>query len=190
MIRKTLLAGVALIALGAGPAFAQTNAPAATPGTAATAPAAQTKKLADAKFVRQAAVGGMAEVELAQLAQQKSQNAQVKQFADMMVKDHTQANDELKGIVTAKGGSVPATLDKKHAQLKTKLSGLSGAAFDRAYASAMVDGHTEMLALMKGEASGGKDAELKAFAAKTAPVVDHHLGMAKDLQHSAGGKTS
>lgn len=130
---------------------------------------------ADTAFANKAAVGGMAEVALGKLALSKSSNAQVKDFANMMVMDHGKANDELKGIAQKKNMTLPAGLDAEHQAKSDSLSKLSGADFDKAYVAAMVEGHQKTLALMQAEASGGQDADLKAFAGKTAPVVQHHL---------------
>jgi putative membrane protein len=129
----------------------------------------------DSTFTRKAAVGGMAEVALAKLALSKTSNAKIKEFANMMVTDHGKANDELKGIAKTKNVMLPASVDAEHQQKMDDLSTKSGSDFDKAYVSAMVDGHKKTLDLMKDEAANGKDADFKAFAAKTAPVVQMHL---------------
>jgi putative membrane protein len=129
----------------------------------------------DAKFATQAAVGGMAEVELGKLALQKSSNAQVKEFATMMVNDHGKANTELMEIAAAKNITLPSTVDDDHKKKMDDLSKKSGSDFDKAYVDAMVDGHKSTLKLMEDESKDGADAELKAFATKTAPVVQTHL---------------
>lgn len=102
----------------------------------------------------------------------------------MMVMDHGKANDELKGIAQKKNITLPAGLDAEHQAKSDSLSKLSGAAFDKAYVAAMVEGHKKTLALMQSEASGGKDADLKGFATKTAPVVQHHLDEITKIQAS------
>ncbi|WP_449437097.1 DUF4142 domain-containing protein [Pedobacter steynii] len=136
----------------------------------------------DTTFASKAAVGGMAEVELGQLALQKGSSAAVKDFAAMMVKDHGAANTELKGIATTKNIALPAMLDAEHASKKKELESKSGAEFDKAYVMTMVDGHEKTLSLMEDGSQNCKDADLKAFAAKTAPVVKHHLEMIKKIQ--------
>jgi len=137
---------------------------------------------ADAKFTTSAAVGGMAEVELGKLALQKSSNAQVKEFATMMVNDHGKANTELMTIAAAKNITLPSTVDEDHKKKMDDLSKKSGTDFDKAYVDAMVDGHKSTLKLMEDESKDGKDAELKAFAAKTAPVVQTHLTMINKIK--------
>ncbi|MGZ3871625.1 MAG: DUF4142 domain-containing protein [Mucilaginibacter sp.] len=129
----------------------------------------------DAKFATDAANGGMAEVALGKLAQQKAVNAQVKNFADMMVTDHTKANDELTAIAKEKNITLPVTVDADHQKKMDDLSKLSGKDFDKAYVDAMVDGHKKTLDLLQNAAKNCSDTTLKAFAAKTAPVVQMHL---------------
>ena len=129
----------------------------------------------DAKFATAAANGGMAEVALGQLALTKTSNAAIKDFANMMVTDHSKANDELMAIAKTKNITLPSEPDSAHIKKKDDLSKMNGADFDKAYVSAMIDGHNKTLDLMDNEAKDGKDADLKAFAAKTAPIVKMHL---------------
>jgi putative membrane protein len=131
--------------------------------------------IADTSFASKAAVGGMAEVALGKVAAAKGADTKVKDFGNMMVMDHGKANAELISISKAKNITLPAGLDAEHQAKSDSLSKLSGAAFDKAYVQTMIEDHKKTLALMQSEASGGKDTELKAFAAKTAPVVQMHL---------------
>jgi putative membrane protein len=131
--------------------------------------------MADTTFAAKAAVGGMAEVALGKMAAGKGTDSKVRDFGKMMVTDHGKANAELMGIAKSKNIVLPAGLDAEHQAKSDSLSKLSGKDFDVAYVNAMIDGHKKTLALMQSEASNGKDTELKAFAAKTAPVVQMHL---------------
>ena len=150
-------------------------------------------------FINDLAIAGMAEVELGKLAAQQAQNADVKAFGQMMVKDHTQANTELLQIAKQMNVTPPAQLDAKHRELVDRLSKLKGAEFDREYMDAMVPGHEEVAAklrTMSGEASTstsaarggqsvgttGSDAALKKWAAQAVPTVQKHLERAKQLQ--------
>jgi putative membrane protein len=146
-------------------------------------PAAPTTAQADTAFAHKAAVGGMAEVELGKMAAEKGNDPKVKDFGNMMVTDHGKANDELKRIAASKNMELPAALDAKHQQLSDSLGKLSGKAFDRAYVNAMVEGHQQTLELLQSEAANGTDADLKAFAAKTAPVVQMHLTKIQQVQN-------
>jgi putative membrane protein len=131
----------------------------------------------DAKFATKAAIGGMEEVEFGNLALKKTANAQIKDFANMMVTDHGKANKELMSIAKTKNITLPSTLDDEHLKKMNELNGKSGNDFDKTYVDAMIDGHKKTLKLMQDEAKDGKDANLRAFAAKTAPIVESHLNM-------------
>ncbi|MCL7987118.1 DUF4142 domain-containing protein [Sphingobacterium sp. lm-10] len=151
-------------------------------GDAMPSPGSMQGTTADTTFTNKAAIGGMAEVELSKLATEKSSNAKIKDFASQMVKDHTKVNDELKAIAENKNIMLPTSLDAEHAKVKKDLEGKQGAEFDKAYVKAMVDGHKKTHSLMEDGAKNNLDAELKAFAAKTEPVVKHHLEMVQQLE--------
>lgn len=141
---------------------------------------------ADRKFVMEAAMGGMAEVELGRLAAERGSSDAVKQFGQRMVDDHSRANSELTQIASGKGITLPTGLDAKHRALMTKMSALSGAAFDRAYAKEMVKDHNKDVALFQREATRGADSDVKAFAQKTLPTLQEHLQMARSLPSGSG----
>jgi putative membrane protein len=138
----------------------------------------------DAEFATKAAVSGLAEVELGKIALAKSSDAKVKDFANMMVNDHGKANEELKTLAAAKNITLPTALDEDHTKMMNELNGLSGKDFDKKYVDAMVDGHQKTLDLMEDEGKDGKDAQLKAFATKTAPIVKTHLELIKKIKDS------
>jgi len=138
----------------------------------------------DAEFATKAAVGGMAEVELGKLALTKATNEQLKEFAKMMVSDHGKANEELMLIAKKKNITLPAAVDEDHQKKMNELDKKSGKDFDKAYAEAMVDGHKKTLKLMQDEVKDGKDADIKAFASKTTPVVQTHLDMINKIHDS------
>jgi putative membrane protein len=140
----------------------------------------------DRKFVMEAAMGGMAEVELGRLATERGASDAVKQFGQRMVDDHSRANSELMQLVSGKGLTPPTVLDAKHQALVTRMSALSGAAFDSAYAKEMVKDHTKTIALFQREVSRGTDVDLKAFAQKTLPALQEHLQMARALPNGKG----
>ncbi len=133
-------------------------------------------------FMTEAAKGGMAEVELSRVATTKGKNAEVKKFAQKMIEDHTNANAELKQLAGKKNVTLPTELDAEHKAIKDKLSGLSGAEFDKAYVNAMVSDHEKAVNLFKTQADGGTDAETRAFAAKTLPKLQGHLDMVKGIE--------
>jgi putative membrane protein len=132
-------------------------------------------------FMHEAAQGGMAEVEMGKLAAQKGQNAEVKKFGQMMVTDHSKANEELKGIATKKSVPLPADLGT-HKSSMDKLSSLSGAEFDRTYVQMMVEDHEKDVAAFQKQADSGTDPEVKAFAAKTLPTLKKHLTAIQEIE--------
>jgi len=141
---------------------------------------------ADQAFAREAAMGGMAEVELGTLAKDKASSADVKQFGERMAADHGKANDELKQWAQQKKVTLPAAVDAKHNATRDRLAKLSGEAFDKAYMQHMVTDHQHDVAAFKREAASGKDADLKAWAAKTLPTLQDHLKMAQDTAAKVG----
>jgi putative membrane protein len=136
----------------------------------------------DRKFVLEAAEGSMAEVELGKLAAEKGSSDTVKQFGKRMADDHAKAADEVKQLAQQKNITLPADLDKRHKLLRDRLSKLSGADFDKAYANEMVKDHKKDVAEFKREADRAKDADLKAWAGKTLPTLEDHLKAAQDMQ--------
>lgn len=141
----------------------------------------------DRKFAMTAAMDGMTEVELGRLAAERGASDSVKQFGQRMVDDHSKANDQLKQWAETAGVTLPTALDAKHQALVAKMSGLSGAAFDKAYAKEMVKAHTKAVQLFQREADRGTDPGLKTFASSTLPTLREHLQMARSLNTGGGG---
>jgi putative membrane protein len=136
---------------------------------------------ADAPFIGNAAMDGLAEVEHGRLATQNASAPDVKQFAQRMVADHSKAGDELKGLASQKDVTLATKLDRQHRAMQDKLAKLKGAAFDKAYMAHMVTAHLQAVALFQQEAKGGQDPEVKAWAAKTLPTLQEHLKMASSI---------
>ena len=158
------------------------NSKASPAGTAKAAGSSSSIDKRDRDFMMKAAQAGHAEVATGNVASTQAASEAVKQFGAQMVKDHTTANDELKSIAQGKGVSLPDAPDNAHQKALEKLKGMSGASFDRQYiADAGVKDHTAAQKLFSDEAKNGKDADVKAFAQKTLPVITHHLEMARDL---------
>ena len=134
----------------------------------------------------EAAQGGMAEVELGQLATQKASSDAVKQFGQRMVTDHGKANDELKTLAQSKSIMLPTDIGK-HKATKDKLEKLSGAAFDRAYMQEMLNDHRKDVSDFRKESQSGKDPDVKAWAARTLPTLEEHLQMAQSASRGAVG---
>ena len=127
---------------------------------------------ADSNLIKEAAQGGMMEVELGKAAQDKASNEKVKDFGKRMEQDHSKANDELKKVASDKGVQLSSDLDKKHKSKVDKLTKLSGVDFDRQYMRDMVSDHKEDVKQFQNEADKGKDADLKKFASETLANVE------------------
>jgi len=140
---------------------------------------AQNLNRPDQRFVQTAAQGGMAEVKLGQLAQEKGASQTVKDFGARMVTDHSKADDQLKGIATGKNVSLPDTLNSKDQALYDRLSKLSGPQFDREYIHAMVRDHEQDVALFRRESQSASDPAVKNFASRTLPTLEEHLKLAE-----------
>ena len=145
---------------------------------------------ADRQFIKKAAEGGLAEVQLGQLATEKADSQDVKQFGQRMVDDHTKANDQLKQVASQKGVTVPDKLSPKDAATKARLEKLSGKAFDRAYMRDMVMDHTKDVSEFRMESKNAKDPDVKNFASQTLPTLQDHLKEAKSIAPKTGAKTS
>ena len=183
---------LAVLALAAAPAFAQgTKTHATKKGTHAKS-SASTKAgaTADQAFAKEAAIGGILEVDLGNLAKQNASSADVKQFGDRMVTDHSKANDELKQWASSNNVTLPTELDARHKAAMDRLSKLNGAAFDKAYMKDMVSDHKQDVAKFKKESTSGKNADLKAWAGKTLPTLQDHLKMAQDTAAKVGASAA
>ena len=132
-------------------------------------------------FMVKAADGGMTEVELGKVAREKAKDKRVKDFGEMMVNDHSKANDELKGLAAQKNVTIPAAVGEDHRKHIDDLSKKSGADFDKAYMKMMVDDHKDVIDKFEKDSSSGKDPDVKAWAAKTLPTLRKHLAAAKSI---------
>jgi putative membrane protein len=166
---KQLLSTAAVLLSLAVPALSQSGAPGGR------APALLA---ADRTFVVTVLKNGAAEAELGKLAIQKATRADVKQFAQRMVDDHTKAGDKLKMLAQAKGIAIPGDIDPKAKALHDQLSKLSGEGFDRRYMEAMLADHRQAADEFRRELTNGRDNDIKAFAADTLPTIEEHLNMA------------
>jgi putative membrane protein len=151
----------------------------------------------DGKFFKEAAQGGLAEVALGQLAVDKAESEAVKNFGQRMVTDHGNANQELQTLAASEGVTLPTDMGKEHKALLKKLSGMSGAEFDKAYMKEMIKDHKKDVSAFKKEAEQGKDEDVKNWAAKTLPTLQEHHTLAQTTQSqinmtgsAAGGSSS
>jgi len=136
----------------------------------------------DQKFVDFAAQTDMTEAHLGQLAQDQSSNQAVKDFAQMLVTDHTDDYNKLTAAATKAGATVPKGIDAEHNKMIAPFEKAKGAAFDRRFERDMVAGHTKAIAEYKKEEADGQNADMKAYATAALPVLEKHLQAAKDLE--------
>lgn len=136
------------------------------------------------EFMTKAASGGMMEVELGRMAQEKGQMQEVKDFGKMMVDDHSKVNDELKMMAQQKGLTLPDSMGQDHMDNVNDLKEKTGADFDKAYMDLMVSDHEEDVEMFEEASNNLEDAEAKAFAGKTLTTLRQHLDRAKQIKDS------
>jgi putative membrane protein len=167
MMLARALGTVAIVGFLAYPALAQAQAELAAQ---------------DLQFAEEAAAGGLKEVALGELAQEKAKEEQVVQFGERMVQDHHQANEKLMGLAEQKGIELPQDLPEDAQQKYEELQQLSDAEFDQAYMDEMVKDHEKTVQLFEQQAESGQDPDLRAFAEETLPTLQEHLELAKEVQ--------
>jgi putative membrane protein len=143
----------------------------------------------DRKIVLGIAQSDMAEIEMARLAQTKSEDADVKAFAQKMIDDHTKMLAEVQQLAQAKGLALPTELDKKHRAAADKLGAKSGAAFDRAYLEkGGVSDHKKLQRMLQQAQAQASDPDVKALAERILPSVEQHLQSAEHMHSMKGAK--
>ncbi|WP_159627732.1 DUF4142 domain-containing protein [Massilia puerhi] len=190
ILKRLMAVSVAAAMFGAVGAQAQTSQPAGASGTAASADSAAKLTAADRKAIMDMGMSNMAEVEMGKLAQSKSQNAEVKAFAQKMVDDHGKALTEVQTLAQSKGVTLPTELDAKHKAMADRLGKLSGDSFDKTYVKqGGVGAHKETLTKLQAASKGAKDPDVKGQVDKMLPVVQEHLKHAEQLAQGKSGST-
>jgi putative membrane protein len=220
MTRFALLAATALLV--ATPALAQTEqeraqAAQGQTGTSNTTPSAtgnRAEVTTRQEFVRMASMSDQFEITSSRLAEQRSQNAQMKQFAQHMIRDHEKTTQELQRLLPGNTAATaaprgsgprptdssaagtagsrtnaqnePSGLDQQHQALLHQLEGAQGTAFDQLYIRQQVQAHQQAVDLFRNYAASGDDAQLKQWAGATLPTLEEHLRLAQQL--SQGGR--
>lgn len=185
-IRKgsVILTGAAVVVLTGGMAVAQKSIESTNvSGQPSQTQQPQTQQ-PHMRFVKEAAEGGMLEVQLGQLAQQKASSPEVKQFAQRMVTDHTKLNSELTTITSQQNLPTPTQLMGKDKAQYDRLAALTGPQFDRAYMRDQVRDHEKDIAEFQKEANNGTDPAVKNFAANALPILHEHLMLAQSTENS------
>ncbi len=138
----------------------------------------------DSGFLRDAAEGGMFEVQLAQVVQEKATNPQVKELAQRIAEDHTKANDQLTSIAQQIGAEVPQTVSKADQKRIDSFGKMDPSKLDSEYVKLMIDDHQKDIKAFTNEVNKGKNESLTSFASQTLPTLKTHLQMAQDAQKS------
>lgn len=161
-----------------------TNSPADTTMSSATPAVSESER----EFMKEAADGGMTEVKLGELATKQAKDPDVKQFGQMMIDDHSKANEQLKQLASNKGVDLPNEISQKHQEMYDRLSKLEGDEFDKAYIADMLEDHKKDVAKFQEEAQSATDPQVKEFAANTLPVLQKHLESVQKIADKLGVK--
>ena len=140
----------------------------------------------DEAFARFAASSGLAEIEGARLVLKSSKNANVREYAERLVREHGRGNDELRRIVSPRGVRLPSAPTGRHVDLVTKLAGVDAADRDDAFLQRFgLDSHKEAIALFERHAAEGRDPQLRRYAEQTLPLLREHMAAAHKLLYAA-----
>src|SRR4051794_10862637 len=145
---------------------------------------------ADMGFVREAAGGNLMEIQLGQLAQNKAQNPAVKQFAQRMVADHNNLQNQLTSVASTGGQSFTPTMDSRHQSQINRLQGLSGAEFDRNYMSLMIRAHQRDVNNFQSQSQSANSAQVRTLATNSLPVLQQHLSLAQQVGGQVGADST
>ena len=154
-------------------------------GSPSAASAAETED-----FVHTAANANAFEIQSSQIALRNSTNEQVKDFAHLMIKDHTRIGDEFKSIAQKQNLQQPKGLDSKSRFSLRRLQSEAGTRFDRTYVPMMLKGHQRAVKLFQSYAQNGDDQQLKQWAQQTLPTLQEHLRRAEAMERSNSARTS
>lgn len=182
-MRHTLHASLLFAAMAvAQGSFAQSAAITVAPGSTGQTEASA----ADLQFATKAASSGLAEVEAGKLAMKRASSDGVRQFAEIMLEDHSRANEKLTAIASQKNLSIPKAPNDSERRKLARLQKLSGEAFDQALLAQERQGHQEAIALFSKQAESGSDPDLRKFASDTLPKLQQHLQHVEVLQKAKG----
>jgi putative membrane protein len=137
------------------------------------------------------AVSDRFEIVSGEMVQERTRNADVRRFAQLMVQDHTRTSNEAQATARAEAidAAPPAGLDGRRQAMLEQLQAVNGADLDARYVDQQVDAHEEALKLLRDYAAGGDNAALKAWAARTAPMIENHLQMARAMDEADVGRS-
>ena len=134
------------------------------------------------EFLKKVTNAGMAEIQLAKLAQQKATIEAVKNFAAILERDHTAVNQQVKTLADQRSVALPAAISDDKQKMYTDMEKMTGKAFDKDYISMMIKAHGDGISLFEDTRSNASDIDVKNFADKTLPALKMHLDSAKAIQ--------
>ena len=143
----------------------------------------------DKSFVTKAEKDNLAEQEIGRFAAEKTQNKDVKDYAQMLVDDHTKALNDLVDLMNKKGMAQPNGLPKGEHEAMSKLNGLSGPDFDREFINSMIEDHQKAVSEFRQEKDMAQDKDVKSYADQVLPVLEKHLQKAQELQGKLASST-
>lgn len=148
------------------------------------------QNLTDAQFLQRAAASGMMEVGMAKLVSGRTDNEAIQQLADQMITDHNEANSEIVRLAESKSVDIPHMLSDRQKEVYDRFSGMDkGQAFEAAYLQNQIRAHQRAINLFATKAENAKDADIKAFARKTEPILRRHLERIQQLAGSSAPET-
>jgi len=163
------------------------------PNTMRPAAALQVRGMRADQYVKKSAMSDLFEIEASKLALQRTENPDVKAFAQRMVDDHTQSTQKLQGLLQSAsiGATPPTALDRAHQRMLEQLQNASAKQFDRLYMQMQVKGHQAALKVQQGYSRHGDSDQLKSFASDARSMVQDHLNEARQIlrgldRHRAG----
>ncbi|MGD0913570.1 MAG: DUF4142 domain-containing protein [Terracidiphilus sp.] len=169
---KRVFAAACCLTLLAVPALSQKKHAHATPPATA---------MTDQQFIDMAAQTDMLEANLGQQAANQAASQDVKDYAQMLVNDHTADYQQLSALAAKDNFTVPKGLDDEHTKVATSFSKLNGKAFDQKYVHTMIEGHTKAISVYTMESADAQSGDVKSYAAATLPTLQKHLDGAKDV---------
>ena len=178
-----ILAAAALSACGRSDRSVQSAAQAPSRPEAVAVIPTPSKQTDAADFANRAAAGNAFELAAAQIAQSRASSNDVKAFAAMMLRDHTNSAQDFKAAIAASGQALSPSeaLSPDQQQAMTDLKAAQPGDFDKTYMRTQVEAHQKALALFQEYAQNGTVTSLKSFAAQGAPVIQNHLEAAQQI---------
>lgn len=136
------------------------------------------------EFMTQAASVNMLEIQAGQLAQQRAQRQEVKDYAQMIVNDHQNATQQLQQLAQQKNIVLPDSMGQDHRDQMQDLRDQTGQEFDQEYMDLMVSSHENAVDMFENASNNMEDQDVRSFASSTLPTLRQHLDRAREVQNT------